>query len=87
MRILISIYLLNFIDWSPFFQTWDLHGKYPAILKDKVVGESASQLFIEAKTMLNKIINEKKLKANGVIGFYPANSVNDDIEIYEDESK
>ena len=66
--------LAEFIDWSPFFQTWDLHGKYPAILKDKVVGESASQLFIEAKTMLNKIINEKKLKANGVIGFYPAHS-------------
>ena len=45
--------LAKFIDWTPFFQTWDLHGKYPAILKDKVVGESASQLFIEAKTMLN----------------------------------
>ena len=80
--------LSKFIDWSPFFQTWDLHGKYPNILKDKIVGESASQLFNEAQKMLNKLINEKKLKANGVIGFYPANSVNDDdIEIYENEER
>jgi 5-methyltetrahydrofolate--homocysteine methyltransferase len=79
--------LSEFIDWSPFFQTWDLHGKYPNILKDKVVGESASQLFNEAQKMLNKLINEKKLKANGVIGFYPANSIDDDIEIYENEDR
>jgi len=77
----------DYIDWSPFFQTWDLHGKYPDILEDKVVGESASQLFAEAQKMLAKVINEKKLKANGVIGFYPANTVNDDdIEIYADEN-
>ena len=77
----------DYIDWSPFFQTWDLHGKYPAILEDSIVGESASQLFAEAKKMLSKVINEKKLQANGVIGFYPANTVNDDdIEIYADEN-
>ncbi len=77
----------DYIDWSPFFQTWDLHGKYPGILEDSVVGESASQLFAEAKKMLSKVINEKKLQANGVIGFYPANTVNDDdIEIYADEN-
>jgi len=77
----------DYIDWSPFFQTWDLHGKYPGILEDSVVGESASQLFAEAQKMLSKVINEKKLQANGVIGFYPANTVNDDdIEIYADEN-
>ena len=77
----------DYIDWSPFFQTWDLHGKYPAILEDSIVGESASQLFAEAKKMLSKVINEKKLQANGVIGFYPSNTVNDDdIEIYADEN-
>jgi len=80
--------LSEYIDWSPFFQTWDLHGKYPDILEDKVVGESASQLFNEAQKMLKKLINEKKLKANGVIGFYPANTINDDdIEIYENEDR
>ena len=77
----------EYIDWSPFFQTWDLHGKYPDILSDKIVGKSASDLFKEAQKMLNKLINEKKLKANGVVGFYPANSINDDdIEIFKDES-
>ena len=77
----------EYIDWSPFFQTWDLHGKYPDILIDKIVGKSASDLFKEAQKMLNKLINEKKLKANGVVGFYTANSINDDdIEIFKDES-
>ena len=77
-----------YIDWAPFFQTWDLAGSFPEILKDKVVGESASQVYAEAKKVLDKLINEKKLKANGVIAFFPANSVNDDdIEIYEDENR
>jgi 5-methyltetrahydrofolate--homocysteine methyltransferase len=82
----IDIQLISeYIDWAPFFQTWDLHGRYPAILKDELVGESAKSLFKDAHKMLDKIINEKKLKANGIIGFYPANSVNDDdIEIYAD---
>lgn len=76
----------EYIDWSPFFQTWDLHGKYPDILKDEVVGKSATDLFEEAQKMLSKLINEKKIKANGVVGFYPAHSINDDIAIFKDES-
>ena len=76
----------EYIDWSPFFQTWDLHGKYPDILKDEVVGKSATDLFKEAQKMLSKLINEKKIKANGVVGFYPAHSINDDIAIFKDES-
>jgi 5-methyltetrahydrofolate--homocysteine methyltransferase len=76
----------EYIDWSPFFQTWDLHGKYPDILKDEVVGKSATDLFEEAQKMLSKLINEKKIKANGVVGFYPAHSTNDDIAIFKDES-
>jgi len=76
-----------YIDWSPFFQTWDLVGFYPAILNDPIVGESASQVFNEAQTMLTKLINNRALVANGVVAFYPANSVGDDIEIYEDESR
>lgn len=83
----IDIQLISeYIDWAPFFQTWDLHGRYPAILEDELVGESAKSLFNDAHKMLDKIINEKKLKANGIIGFYPANSVNDDdIELYADD--
>ena len=83
----IDIRLISeYIDWAPFFQTWDLHGRYPAILEDELVGESARVLFKDAHKMLDKIINEKKLKANGIIGFYPANSINDDdIEVYADD--
>lgn len=76
-----------YIDWSPFFQTWDLVGFYPAILNDPIVGQSATQVFNEAQTMLTKLINNRALVANGVVAFYPANSVEDDIEIYEDESR
>ncbi|MEY3839028.1 MAG: homocysteine-N5-methyltetrahydrofolate transmethylase, B12-dependent, partial [Pseudomonadota bacterium] len=76
-----------YIDWSPFFQTWDLVGFYPAILNDPIVGKSATQVFNEAQTMLTKLINNRALVANGVVAFYPANSVDDDIEIYEDESR
>ena len=76
-----------FIDWSPFFQTWDLVGFYPAILNDPIVGESATQVFSEAQAMLTKLINSRALVANGVVAFYPANSIDDDIEIYEDESR
>ena len=61
--------LREYIDWSPFFRTWDLHGKYPAILEDEVVGESAKNLYQDAQKMLDKVINEQKLKANGVVGF------------------
>ena len=77
-----------YIDWTPFFQTWELSGRYPKILQDEVVGEAATNLFKDAQAMLKKIIEGQWLKANAVYGLYPANSVNsDDIEIYTDESR
>jgi len=76
-----------FIDWSPFFQTWELVGSYPKILDDEVVGAHAKELYKDAQVMLKKIIDEKWLTARGVIGFYPANSRTDDIVIYDDESR
>jgi 5-methyltetrahydrofolate--homocysteine methyltransferase len=79
--------LAKYIDWTPFFQTWELAGKFPAILEDEVVGKQATDLFADAKKMLNRILDEKLLKASGVIGFYPANSVGDDIEVYTDETR
>jgi 5-methyltetrahydrofolate--homocysteine methyltransferase len=80
--------IAQYIDWAPFFQTWDLAGFYPAILTDAVVGEAASKVFAEAQAMLKKIIDGRWLTANGVIALMPANSVNDDdIEIYTDESR
>ena len=75
------------IDWTPFFQTWELIGTYPAIFDDKVVGEAARSLYADARAMLKKLIAERKLKARGVIGFWPANSVGDDIEIYADDTR
>jgi 5-methyltetrahydrofolate--homocysteine methyltransferase len=76
------------IDLAPFFQTWDLAGSYPAILQDKVVGEAATKVFIEAQAMLKKIIDGRWLTANGVIALQPANSVHDDdIEIYTDDTR
>ncbi|MCK5829457.1 MAG: methionine synthase [Methylococcales bacterium] len=79
--------LVRYIDWTPFFQTWELSGKYPKILKDEMVGETATKLFADAKKMLNQIVSEKWLTAKAVIGFFPANSVDDDIELYTDESR
>ncbi|MEP2280744.1 methionine synthase [Maribacter sp.] len=70
--------LVPFIDWTPFFRSWELHGKYPAILTDEVVGVQATDLFADAQEMLQKIITEKKLKAKGIFGLFPANSINDD---------
>ena len=70
--------LEDFIDWSPFFRSWDLHGKYPDILTDEVVGEQATELFADAKVLLAKIFDEKLLKANAVFGLFPANTINDD---------
>jgi len=75
------------IDWSPFFQTWELSGPYPKILQDPVVGEAARNVLAEGQAMLAKIIAEKWLAANAVVGLFPANSVGDDIEIYTDESR
>ncbi len=79
--------IVPYIDWTPFFQAWELAGRYPDILQDEVVGETASQLFRDAQTMLKKIIEQKWLSANAVIGLFPANSVGDDIEIYTDSSR
>jgi 5-methyltetrahydrofolate--homocysteine methyltransferase len=80
--------LIDFIDWTPFFQTWELHGKYPRILEDKVVGETATKLFADAQELLKTIVDEKWLTANAVYGLFPANSVlDDDIEIYTDENR
>ena len=78
----------KYIDWGPFFQTWDLAGPYPAILDDEVVGEQARKVFADAQAMLKKIIEGRWLTANAVIGLYPANRVNhDDIALYADESR
>jgi 5-methyltetrahydrofolate--homocysteine methyltransferase len=80
--------LVEFIDWGAFFRTWELHGKFPEILTDEVVGESASHLFQDAKKLLQKVVDEKLLKAKAVFGIFPANTVNeDDIEVYADETK
>ena len=79
--------LRKYIDWTPFFLTWELKGKYPAIFKDKKYGTEAKKLFEDANKLLDEIIGKKLLKANGVVGVFPANSVNDDIEVYSDESR
>jgi 5-methyltetrahydrofolate--homocysteine methyltransferase len=80
--------LARYIDWGPFFQTWDLAGPFPAILTDEVVGEAATKVFEEGQALLKKIIDGRWLTANGAIALLPANSVNDDdIEIYTDESR
>jgi 5-methyltetrahydrofolate--homocysteine methyltransferase len=80
--------LLEFIDWTPFFQTWELKGRYPAILEDATLGTEAKKLFADANKMLQKISKEKWLTANAVVGIFPANSTNDDdIEIYTNESR
>jgi 5-methyltetrahydrofolate--homocysteine methyltransferase len=76
------------IDWTPFFQTWELAGKYPRILQDAVVGQEATRLYKDAQTMLDQIISERWLTAKGVLGFFPANSINDDdIELYTDNRR
>ena len=74
--------LVEHIDWTPFFSAWELSGRYPAILTDAVVGEQASELFRDAREMLDRIVAEKWLTARGVIGFWPANAVGDDVELY-----
>jgi 5-methyltetrahydrofolate--homocysteine methyltransferase len=80
--------IAEYIDWGPFFQTWDLAGFYPAILNDEVVGDAARKVFAEGQAMLKKIIDGRWLKANGVVALLPANTVNDDdIEIYTDDTR
>jgi 5-methyltetrahydrofolate--homocysteine methyltransferase len=80
--------IAQYIDWGPFFQTWDLAGPYPAILDDEVVGEQARKVYADGQAMLQKIIDGRWITANAVLGLYPANSVNDDdIALYADESR
>jgi len=79
--------LAQYIDWGPFFQTWDLAGPYPAILQDEVVGEQARKVFADAKAMLQKIIDGRWLTANAVVGLFPANALGDDIAFYVDEAR
>jgi len=79
--------LVDYIDWTPFFLTWSLAGKYPRILQDEVVGKEAQILFADAQAMLKTLCNNPKLKASGVIGIFPANRVQDDIYVYADESR
>ena len=79
--------IAEYIDWTPFFMSWELHGKYPKILTDKVVGEEATKLFADAKEMLKKIIDENLLTAQGIYGFWPAASDGDSIIVYSDETR
>ncbi len=79
--------LVPYIDWSPFFHTWELRGRYPAILDDPTVGKQARELFDDAQKLLDQIVREKLLTARGVYAFWPANSVGDDVEVYEDETR
>ena len=79
--------LVDFIDWTPFFRSWELHGKYPDILTDEVVGEQASELYADAQKMLKEIVVEKKLKAKAIFGLFPANTIDDDdIEVHHDQT-
>jgi 5-methyltetrahydrofolate--homocysteine methyltransferase len=79
--------LVPFIDWSPFFHTWELRGRYPAIFEDPVVGTQARELFEDAQELLNRIVAENLLTARGVFAFWPANSVGDDVELYTDDAR
>ncbi len=79
--------IVPFIDWSPFFHTWELRGRYPKILEDPTVGTKAKELFDDAQKLLKEIIAKKLVTARGVYGFFPANSVGDDIELYRNESR
>jgi 5-methyltetrahydrofolate--homocysteine methyltransferase len=79
--------IVPFIDWTPFFHTWELRGRYPKIFEDPTVGPKAKELFDDAQVLLKEIVDKKLLKARGVYGFFPASSVGDDIELYKDESR
>ncbi len=79
--------IAKFIDWTPFFQTWDLAGKFPAILEDEVVGVEAKKVFADAQALLDKLIKGQWLQADGVVAFYPANAIGDDIVFYADETR
>ncbi|MDZ4841182.1 MAG: methionine synthase [Hyphomicrobium aestuarii] len=79
--------LVPYIDWTPFFQTWELAGRYPQILDDNVVGPEAKKLFADAKALLERMVSERWVEARGIVGFWPANSIGDDIELYTDAAR
>ncbi len=79
--------IIPFIDWGPFFSAWELHGRYPRILTDEIVGVEATKLFADAQILLARIVAEKRFTAKAIIGFWPCNAVGDDIEIYADEAR
>ena len=79
--------LIPFIDWSAFFHTWELRGRYPAIFDDAAVGKQARELFDDAQELLAKIVDQELVHARGVIGFWPANAIGDDVELFTDESR
>ncbi|HEX8902403.1 methionine synthase [Vitreimonas sp.] len=79
--------LVPYIDWTPFFASWDLIGRYPAILEDDIVGEAARNLYRDARAMLDQLVSEKWVTASGVIGFWPANAQGDDIVLWQDETR
>ena len=79
--------LVDYIDWSPFFHAWELRGRFPKILQDPVVGNEAKKLFADAQALLGKILAEKRIRARGVMAFFPANAEGDDILLYEDDSR
>jgi 5-methyltetrahydrofolate--homocysteine methyltransferase len=79
--------LVPYIDWTPFFHTWELRGSFPKIFDDKFVGDEAKKLYDDAQELLKRIVKDKLLQANAVIGFWPANSVGDDIELYTDDTR
>ncbi|WP_307746769.1 methionine synthase [uncultured Pantoea sp.] len=79
--------LRNYIDWTPFFMTWSLAGKYPRIMEDEVVGEEAQRLFADANAMLDRLSQQSLLKPRGVVGIFPANRVGDDVHLYSDERR
>src|SRR6185437_14202390 len=79
--------LLGYIDWMPFFNAWELTGKFPDVLTDAKFGEAASNLYADARRMVKQLIAEKWLEARAVVGLFPANAVGDDVEIYADEER
>ncbi len=76
--------IIDFIDWGPFFSAWELHGRYPDILQDEVVGEEATKLFADAQAMLKRIVEEKRFSPRAIMGFLPANAIGDSVEVYTD---
>jgi 5-methyltetrahydrofolate--homocysteine methyltransferase len=79
--------IVPFIDWGPFFSAWELHGRFPDILKDEVVGTEAVKLYDDARRLLGRFVEEKSLTANAVMGFWPCNAVGDDVEVYSDQAR